>query len=430
MLLCRQNQGGARFIGKKVSSLHDQSVKDGQRVCDMRIIVVNKFYYNRGGDCTATLATERILREHGHDVAVFAMDYPENLPSPWQPYFAPQADFGGSAGQRLRALGRLFSPSDVRRAFVRLLDDFRPDLVHLNNIHSYLSPVVAEAAHAKGVRVVWTMHDYKAVCPSYLCLRGGQVCTECMGGTFGVVRHRCMKGSLLQSTFAWLESLWWNRKRLARAADRLIAPSEFVRQMLLKGGFAAGQVVTVQHCVPRRPGGLCGERGDYYCYVGRLSREKGVATLIAAAKDLPHKLLVIGDGPMRGELEAMAGGCGKITFCGHKDWQDLSRSVGRARFLVMPSECLETFGLVNIEAECLGTPVLAADIGGIPETLAGDGCGLLFKPGDVSDLKDKIGRMYATDFDHAAIAAMAREAYSEERYYSDLMSLYRELTGR
>ena len=223
-------------------------------VCEMKIIVVNKFYYNRGGDCTATLATERVLREHGHDVAVFAMDYPQNLPSQWQRYFAPQADFGGSPGKRLRALGRLFSPWDVRRAFTRLLDDFRPDVVHLNNIHSYLSPVVAEVAHARGVRVVWTMHDYKAVCPSYVCLRGGQVCTECMGGTSGVVRHRCMKGSLLQSTFAWLESLWWGRKRLARATDCFIAPSEFVRQMLLRGGFAAGQVVTVPHCVPRRPG--------------------------------------------------------------------------------------------------------------------------------------------------------------------------------
>ncbi|HIT84025.1 MAG TPA: glycosyltransferase, partial [Candidatus Avibacteroides faecavium] len=233
----------------------------------MKIIVVNKFYYNRGGDCTATLATERVLREHGHEVAVFAMDYPQNLPSQWQRYFAPQADFGGSPGKRLRALGRLFSPWDVRRAFTRLLDDFRPDVVHLNNIHSYLSPVVAEVAHARGVRVVWTMHDYKAVCPSYVCLRGGQVCTECMGGTSAVVRHRCMKGSLLQSTFAWLESLWWGRKRLARATDRFIAPSEFVRQMLLRGGFAAGQVVTVPHCVPRRPGELLDERGDYYCYV-------------------------------------------------------------------------------------------------------------------------------------------------------------------
>ncbi len=399
-------------------------------VCEMKIIVVNKFYYNRGGDCTATLATERVLREHGHEVAVFAMDYPQNLPSQWQRYFAPQADFGGSPGKRLRALGRLFSPWDVRRAFTRLLDDFRPDVVHLNNIHSYLSPVVAEVAHARGVRVVWTMHDYKAVCPSYVCLRGGQVCTECMGGTSAVVRHRCMKGSLLQSTFAWLESLWWGRKRLARATDRFIAPSEFVRQMLLRGGFAAGQVVTVPHCVPRRPGELLDERGDYYCYVGRLSREKGVATLIAAARELPHKLLVIGDGPLRGELEAMAAGCGNITFCGHKDWQELSQLVGRARFVVVPSEWYEVFGLVSIEAECLGTPVLAADIGGIPETLAGDGCGMLFKPGDAAGLREKIGLMYATDFDHAAIAAKARDTYSEQRYYTSLMSVYRDVTGQ
>lgn len=390
----------------------------------MRVILANKFYYDRGGDCIATKATERILRQNGHEVAIFAMDYPLNDDSPWHPYFPPAVDFGGSLRDKVRAVGRLFSPSDVRRAFERLLDDFRPDIVHLNNVHSYLSPVMAQVAHDRGVKVVWTMHDYKVVCPSYVCLRGDKPCTECLHDGFAVVKHRCMKGSRLQSLSAWLESLYWNKKRLASLTSCFIAPSEFMRQMLLRAGFDASQVVTIPHCVPRKVDKVYVDKDDYYCYVGRLSREKGVATLLSAARQLRHKLLIVGDGPLRDELSAMAAGCDNIVFCGQKGWDELSAIVGRARFVVTPSQWYEVFGLVNIEAEMLGTPVLASDIGGIPETLVD---GVQFKAGDVEDLKSKIEQMYATQFDYASIAGKAHEKYSDNAYYLKLMTVYDNL---
>ena len=145
----------------------------------MRILLSNKFYYRRGGDCIYMLNLEQLLKTNGHDVAVFAMDYPENLDTPWKTYF-PQ-EMG-----KLMALTRPFGSSEVRKKFNRLLDDFKPDVVHLNNIHTQLSPVMAELAYRRGVRVVWTLHDYKLLCPRYDCLRDGrEVCELCFTGDKG-----------------------------------------------------------------------------------------------------------------------------------------------------------------------------------------------------------------------------------------------------
>ena len=137
-----------------------------------RILLVNKFYYFRGGDCTAVLTTEELLKKHGHEVAVFSMRYAENLPTAWEEYFPEEVSFS-QAGltQKVKALKRVFSDTQVVKKFNRLLSDFQPDIVHLHNIHSYLSPVIAQTAHQRGIRVVWTMHDYKLICPTYLCLR-------------------------------------------------------------------------------------------------------------------------------------------------------------------------------------------------------------------------------------------------------------------
>ena len=158
----------------------------------MRILLSNKFYYRRGGDCVCLLNTEQLLKAHGHEVAVFAMDYPENLSTSWQKYFPQNMS-------KLMAFTRPFGSREVLRKFNALLDDFRPDVVHLNNIHTQLSPVIAELAHRRGIRVVWTLHDYKLLCPRYDCLRDGrEICERCFkGDKRPCLAYKCMKGAVL-----------------------------------------------------------------------------------------------------------------------------------------------------------------------------------------------------------------------------------------
>ena len=387
----------------------------------MRIILSNKFYYRRGGDCIYMLNLEQLLKRHGHDVAVFAMDYPENLDTPWRKYF-PQ-----NMGKPM-AFTRPFGSREVRRKFNELMDDFRPDVVHLNNVHTQLSPVMAELAHGRGVRVVWTLHDYKLLCPRYDCLRGGKdVCELCFGGDKRpCMAYRCMKGSRLASWIGYKEAVAWSRERLEACTDLFVCPSRFMAGKMAEGGFRRDKLRVLCNFIDTAK---CRKddysRGDYYCYVGRLSHEKGVATLIEAAARLPYRLKVVGGGPMDEELKIKNEELGgNVEFLGFKQWEDIKEIVGRARFAVVPSEWYENNPLSVIEAECLGTPVLGARIGGIPELLGEGASGMTFESGNAADLQAKIEAMHHAAFDHGAIAREAMARYDAEAYYGRIMEAY------
>lgn len=385
----------------------------------MKILLANKFYYRRGGDCIYVLNLERMLKEHGHEVAVFAMDYPQNLPSEWSSFFPSEMT-------RLKALTRPFGDNEVRKKFMSMLDSFRPDVVHLNNIHTHLSPVIAELAHCRGIRVVWTLHDYKLLCPRYDCRLGGkEICERCFGDDkTPCLRNTCMKGSMLASIIGWREAVTWNRKRLEACTDVFICPSRFMAEKMEEGGFDKEKLVPMCNFIDTD---LCrGDdyvgRGDYYCFVGRLSHEKGVRTLVNAAGRLPYRLVVIGGGPLEEELRAI--GDKNIDFVGFKQWDEIKRLVGGARFSVIPSEWYENNPLSVIEAQCLGTPVLGARIGGIPELIEEGVSGMTFKSGDAAELKEKIDAMFHTGFDYRSIAEKSQSRYDAGAYYEKLMTIY------
>ncbi len=394
-----------------------------------RVLIVNKYYYPRGGDCVCAMATEQLLRQRGHEVAVFAMDYPDNVPSEWSDRFASRADFGGGIGQKLKAVRRTLGMGDIRRSFSRMLDDFRPDVVHLNNIHSYLSPVIAEIAHRRGARVVWTLHDYKLICPAYTCLRDGKVCQECFSGKLPVLRHKCMKGSLAASAVAWLEALKWSRSRLERCTDTFICPSEFMRQKMIEGGFDPAKLVTLCNFVDpaklsKMARRLETERDDYYCYIGRLSHEKGLPTLLQAASLLPYNIKVAGTGPIEQELRERFQIFKNIEFVGFLDAAQVSELLARARFSVLPSEWYENNPLGLIESRCTGTPVAGARIGGIPE-LIDDNCGMTFESGNPEDLSRTLRQMWEHPFDYSRIQRTALQAFTPSAHYERLLQLYR-----
>lgn len=391
----------------------------------MKIVLANKFYYRRGGDCIYMLNLERLLQSKGHDVAVFAMDYPENMETPWERYFPSEVKFKPGVGM-IEAFMRPYGTNEVKRKFQALLDDFKPDVVHLNNVHSQLSPVVAEIAHRRGIKVVWTLHDYKLLCPRYDCLRNGEtVCEECFTDKRKVMEHGCMKNSKVASFLSYREALTWHRERLEACTDVFICPSQFMAEKMAQGGFDQKKLhslcnfIDVEKCI-----GLdYTKRDDYYCFIGRLSHEKGVKTLIEAANRLPdYKLVIIGGGPLEKELKTMAGK--HIEFVGFRQWEEIKRWVGKARFSVIPSEWYENNPLSVIEAECLGTPVLGAAIGGIPELIP-PMFGMTFESRNVDDLKSKIEDMFTRKFDYLAIAEAAQRRYSAANYHDEIIEIYK-----
>lgn len=391
----------------------------------MRILLVNKFYYRRGGDCIYTLNLEKMLREHGHKVAIFAMHYPDNFNSSWNKYWPRQIEFKFGPNM-LEAFMRPFGTNEVREKYVKLIDSFKPDVIHLGNIHSQISPIVAEIAHKRGVKVVWSIHDYKLLCPRYDFLQNGFLCEECLTNNKAVLIHKCMKKSYIASLLGYLEAKKWNVERIEACVDNYICASEFVKHMMLKGGFSKDKLKIICHSIDTNSCRMVSyptqNERKYYCFVGRLSHEKGLATLISVAKQLPYKLIIVGNGPLEEELRVMKSD--NIEFVGFKEWNDIKMIVHNARFCVVPSEWYEVLGLVNLETQCLGTPILGAKIGSIPYVIDEGITGMTFESRNQIDLRNHIVKMWDTPFDYEYIAKSSQEKYSPEIYYQKLMKIY------
>ena len=384
----------------------------------MKILLVNKFYYRRGGDCIVTINLEQLLKAHGHEVAMYAMQYSENMKSPWSKYWPKSMS-------KIDAFSRPFGSMEVKDGIERLLDDFKPDVVHLHNIHTQLSPIIAKIAHEHGIRVVWTLHDTKLVCPCYTCMRDGHWCEECFTDKKAVIKHRCMPGGIVGSAIGYLEAKKWNKEKLQEYTDLFLPPSQFMMDTVVRGGYNPTKFRVLCNFIDvEKVKNPCFEKKDYYVYLGRVNEVKGVRSLCKAAADIPYKLVVIGGGELLSELKEQYKNS-DIEFKGQMEWNDFRPIIEGAKFMVLPSEWSENNPLTVIESQSLGTPVLGARIGGIPELIEENVSGMTFESGNVEDLKEKIGLMWNASFNYKTIAENAVKHYSSEAYYEQLMKYYK-----
>lgn len=391
----------------------------------MNILLINKFYYPRGGDCIVTLNTQKLLEEQGHKVAIFAMQHSLNLPNEWDSYFPSEVEFNGrNPISLLKALLRPFGWG-VKKKYTQLLNKFQPDVVHLHNIHSQLSPIVAKIAHQRGIKVIWTMHDYKLICPRYDCTREGMDCFECSHNTSSVIKHKCMKGSLVASVIAYLEARYWNTSKTLRWVDQIICPSQFMANRLINVGINKEKIQIIGNFVASKRIELNTSpfrNNNSYCYIGRLSSEKGIQTLLEVATTLTEELIIIGDGPLFSTLKDKYKLNKHIKFRGHCSWNEIKETLLQSKFMVLPSECNENNPLSVIEALSLGTPVLGANIGGIPELITKE-CGLTFQSANPIDLKKGIKKMMESSFNHDQIIESAERRFSETAHYKRLIQI-------
>ncbi|NDW12967.1 glycosyltransferase [Bacteroides sp. 214] len=392
-----------------------------------KILIINKFLYPRGGDCIYTLNLGELLKQNGHEVMYFSMLYPENLSFEESNYFVDEVSFASPGiNNKAKAALRIFG-SGVKERFNAVLDNFRPDVVHLNNIHSYISPIVAKLAHKRGIKVVWTLHDYKLICPSYSCLRDGKPCEICYKNKLHVVTNKCFKGSTVASTLAYLEAICWNRSKLTKWVDTFICPSNFMASKMMSAGFPENKIVVLNNFIDKQKVELiCATKQEpeekSYCYVGRLSPEKGIQSLLEVASDLPYKLYVAGTGPLEDELKRKYASK-QIVFLGFQTSLEIVALMKKVHFSVIPSAWYENNPLSVIESLCCGTKVLGASIGGIPELIK-EGDGQLFEAFDNAMMKGQIENMFNDTYNREEVSNRSIKKFSEERYYADLLTVY------
>jgi len=396
-----------------------------------RILIVNKFFYKRGGDCIYAINLAHLLEQQNHEVAIFAMNFPENIKSGWECYYPYQVNFSDRKFKgEILAISRLLGFGGIKSSFLKLLEYFKPDVVHLNNIHSYLSPIVAKLSHDRGIKVVWTLHDYKLICPTYKCLRNGKVCELCFLNPLSVLYKKCMKKSYIASFFAYIEAIRWNRNNIEPYVDTFICPSNFIADKMIQTGYNKDKICVLCNFIDFKKYNNIYKvkpkiREQAYCYIGRLSEEKGINQLLDVAKSLPYKLYVAGKGPLKDPLEKEYS-CKNIIFLGELTTDQIYNLLSTVKYSVMPSVWYENNPLSVIESLCMGTPVLGANIGGIPELINADN-GLLFAPNDPNDLREKIVYLFnKCVFCNDKIQAISLNKFSSENYYNKLTEIYND----
>ena len=362
------------------------------------------------------------LEALGHEVAHFSTAHPQNVASPWSDYFAPYLELGeGSSLSRqdqLRAAARLFHNLPAQEAFGRLLDDFRPDLVHVHGIHRQLSPSILLAASKRGVPVLESLHDFHHICPGdTLLYRGLHQCGPRQCGNLwygGCVRNRCVRGSLAASVLSASEvSFQRFRRAYERTITRFISPSLFMAsQMALAGWSLPCDVVpnAVLLSAPREGS------GHGFAMIGRLAVGKGVHVALEAASLAGARIRVAGTGPLEGELRSSYP---DAEFLGFLDGAQIETLVRESRAVIVPSEWYENAPMSVLEPMSMGVPVIASRIGGIPEQLTHRRDGLLIDPGDVAALADAM-RLIDRDEELATSLGLAARATVAERFSPEL----------
>ena len=404
----------------------------------MKILLVNKFHYARGGSETYYFALADILERMGHEVVYFSMRDERNLPCGQSEFFAPNRDYTGDTGAlgKLRSAASLIYSGENKRLMEALLDREKPDIAHLNLVHRQLTFSIVDALAARHIPMVYTAHDLTCVCPAISMVSPTGLCQKCLGGHFGAcVRQRCVKGSLLKSLLGAEEARFLHRKGLYDKIGLYIAPSDFLRDKLIEGAFTRSPIVSMPNFLsegaadsanPSRDGGLV--------YAGRLVPEKGVGTLIKAMALMPDERLdVLGDGAEREALEALSEGLrltDRVRFLGQQSREAVRHALAGAKAVVVPSECYDISPYALLEALAQGTPVVGSDIGGIPELARGHG--ELFAMGDAQSLADAVARLNALDsvaYSTLCQGALdlARERFDPDRYGQALVRHYQSL---
>ncbi len=368
----------------------------------MKILLVNKFYHLAGGAERYARLWTRALEERGHTVVPFAMKHPLNPSTPWERYFVERRSYFDGDGvhfgkiKRIRAALSSIYSFEAARKIERLIRDERPDVAHVNSFCFQLTGSILPVIRRAGIPVVQTAHEYKHICANQRLfdMRAGEICEACDNGRwFSPLLKRCLRGSFAGSATACAESVVDRLAGLSRRnIDCVVAPSLFMKRKMRQFGFVSPPVEHVTHFL--YAGDYRADRPSepYLLYAGRLVAHKGLATLIEAVGRVPGSRLVIaGDGPLRAEVERRAADSpADIEVLGFQNDEQLRSLIERCAAAVVPSEWLEPLGFAALEAMAAGRPVVAARIGGLPEIVADGESGLLFEPGNVDDLVDKL----------------------------------------
>lgn len=365
----------------------------------MKILMINKFLHPNGGSETYIFKLGEYLKSKGHQVEYFGMEHEGRIVGNSAQAYTSDMDFhGGSKLSKLTYPIKTIYSKEARQQIRKVLDNFKPDVCHLNNFNYQLTPsIILEIVkwrqkENKNCKIVYTAHDYQLVCPNHMCRNGADNCEKCLSGSFvNCIKGKCIHNSLMKSVVGTCEASFWKLNGAYKYIDKIVCCSNFMKSKLDTNPLFKEKTVALHNFVDEVESLKTTEKLDYVLYFGRYSDEKGVSTLIDVCKSLPEiKFIFAGTGP----LEEMLSGVENITNVGFKSGDELKELISKALFSVYPSQWYENCPFSVMESQMYLTPVLGADIGGIPELIKNGQTGELFESGNAQQLKGKIEKLW------------------------------------
>ncbi len=379
------------------------------------ILLVHNYYQQPGGEDVVFRSELALLRDMGHSIFEFTVDNDEiKISKPWETAF------------------RLLWSTEIYRKFLKVLDDFRPDVAHFHNFFPLISPSAYYACQKFGVPVVQTLHNYRLMCPVATFYRDGKVCEDCLGSFFAFpgVRHACYRQSHLQSAgVATMTATHRMIRTWRNLVSRYIALTNFSRQKFIQGGLPARKIDIKPNFVVD-----FGEKKEqdlgYALYVGRLSPEKGISTILRAWEKIQIPLKLVGDGPLREMVQRFAVSNPMVEWLGFQPRENVIKMMKQASMLILASEWYENMPVTMLESFSCGLPVVASRLGGMAEMIEHEKNGLLFEPGNQHELAQAVQRMWRDHDLRAKISGESRKVF-EEKYtpsvnYAQLLSIYQQ----
>ncbi|WP_278777779.1 glycosyltransferase [Bacteroides nordii] len=399
----------------------------------MKILLINKYYYIKGGADSVFFNTIKLLENHSHQVVPFCTKHPNNLSSQYDDYFvnAPEIRNLNGVWKKIKSIPRFFMNKNAASQLDKLLKQERPDIAHIHNLFNGISLSILPVLKKYHIPIVITMHDTRFICPSsYFDLRGNW-CKKCPKTLFlNCAFHRCYQDDYINSVMCAMEM--FHKEYIfnynAYISQYIFLSENFKKMHTLRHSYFEDKGVVLYNFLPDFEQNRSYDKGNYLFYYGRITAEKGISTLVEVMKNLPHiQLKIAGIGPLLNILKQTAPK--NVCFLGFISGKELYNQIEKASFIVVPSECAENNPLTIIESYTYGKPVIGSKIGGIPEIIDDGKTGFIFEAFDKKDLERIINvalSLSKEEYKKISINAkeFANKHFNSETHYQTLMNIY------
>ncbi len=396
----------------------------------MKVLLVNKFHWPKGGSEKYYFELGELLKQHGHEVAYFSMEDEKNISTGDKEYFVPKFDLNNSS--KLKALDVIYNKKN-QKIMEYALDDFKPDIVHLNNFQRQLSASIIKPCVDRNIPIVFTAHDVQAICPAITMMDNDKnPCELCIGGRYiNCIKKSCNKGSKLKSILGALEGYYYRKNKIyTDKISYIITPSEFYRKKFIEDGVNENKIKAIHNSIIMGDYNVKVEDEGYALYFGRLSKEKGILNLINAFKKCKKGTLYIaGEGPEKDRIENIIKENKlekRVKLLGFLNKEEMTEVTRKCKFVVVPSIWYENCPYSVLETLAIGKPVIGSNMGGIPELVSDNENGYIYDT--IEELTEKMNMLFSDEeivkkFSKKS-KELAKEKYDREVYYSELKNIY------